>query len=61
MHQHRNKAHIGKLLVMLDTSATFGSHQVATEEPKFSKLVNIFSERINLLACKSPLASPTIK
>ena len=42
MHQHRNKAHIGKLLIMLDTSATFGSHQVATEEPKFSKLVNIF-------------------
>ena len=42
MHQHRNKAHIGKLLVMLDTSATFGSHQVATEEPKFRKLVNIF-------------------
>ncbi len=42
MHQHRNKAHIGKFLVMLDTSATFGSHQVTTEEPKFRKLVNIF-------------------
>ena len=28
--------------IMLDTSATFGSHQVATEEPKFRKLVNIF-------------------
>ena len=42
MHQHRNKAHIGKFLVMLDASASLGSHQVTSEESKLRKLVNIF-------------------
>lgn len=46
---------------MLDASATFSSHQITAEETEFSKLVYFFNERINLLACKSPLASPTIK
>ena len=42
MQEHGHETHIGELLVMLDTSTPFGSHQVTTEETKLRKFIHFF-------------------
>ena len=42
VQQHRNKAHVGQLAVMLDHRTALGCHQVAAEEAEFRPRILLF-------------------
>ena len=42
MQQNGNEAHISQFFIMLHTSTSLGSHQIASEEPELSKFIHFF-------------------
>ena len=42
MEQHRNKAHVGEIAIVLYQCTTYRRHQVATKEPEIGLGVNFF-------------------